>query len=223
MGKEQLSDYYDNSYHSKRHKNLLQNDKYFWAKSKTSYKLYFSEFNNDLKVLEFGVGIGQNIASLNNAYGFDISKEALDACRKRNIPVFDTIDSVPDNEFDIVLSRHSLEHVPNPLESLIQMRSKLNDKGTLLLILPKENHGKASFEPDLNNHLFSWNFRAINNLLNLAGFKPIRNIQKYSMGFKLLLPLYGWVGLNFYLTMVKIVGRLTGQNGELIIHAMKKN
>ncbi len=221
MSTNQLFDYYNNSYHTKRHENLLHNDKYFWAKSKTAAKMYFSEFTNNPKILEFGVGIGQNIASLSNVYGYDISKDALDACRKREIPVYETLEEIPNEEFDIVLSRHSLEHVPDPLESLIQMRAKLKKGGILLLILPKDNHGKAGFEPDLNNHLFTWNFRAINNLLNLAGFKPVKNQLKYTMGFNLLLPLYNIFGMKFYLLMVKIVGNLTRQNGELIIHAKK--
>jgi len=183
--------------------------------------LYFSDFTDNPKILEFGVGIGQNIASLKNAFGFDISKEALDACRMRKIQVFDDLESIPNNEFDIVLSRHSLEHVPNPLESLIQMKKKLKTGGSLILVLPKEHHGKATFESDLNNHLFSWNFRSINNLLIVAGFKPNINRLKYTIGYKQLLPLYNIFGYRFYFNMVKIVGRLTRENGELIIRAIK--
>jgi len=223
MINNKLFAYYNSEYHTRRNKDLLDNDKYFWARARTSNELYFSEFTGDSKVLEFGVGIGQNIVFLKNAYGYDISKEALDACRKRQIPVFESLESIPNNEFDIVLSRHSLEHVPDPLESLTQMKAKLKNEGTLILVLPKDNHGKASFEPDLNNHLFCWNFRSINNLLNVAGFKPVKNELKYTIGFNVLLPLYNIFGYRFYLNMVKITGRLSHQNGELIVHAKKND
>jgi len=216
-----LDEYYNSSYQQRRHENLLIDDKYFWARSRVATELYFSDFTNNPKILEFGVGIGQNIASLNNAYGFDISKEALDACRKRNIQVYDSLESIPLNYFDIVLSRHSLEHVPDPLTTLIQMKDCIKKGGTLILVLPKQHHGKASFKTDLNNHLFSWNFRTINNLLNLAGFKPTLNKNNYSLGYKLLLPLYNIFGYRLYFIMTKIVGRLSLQEGELIIHATK--
>ncbi len=222
MNTNHLFDYYNGSYHSKRNESLLNDDFYFWARSKASAQLYFSEVPKFSKIFEFGVGIGQNIASLQNASGYDISTEALEACQRRNLIVYNKLDVVPDEEFDIVLSRHTLEHVPDPLESLLQMREKLKKGGRLILVLPKEKHGKATFEPDLNNHLYSWNFRSINNLLVVAGFKPILNKLKYSIGYKQLLPLYKLFGYNFYYMMVMVVGWLTRENGELIIHALRE-
>lgn len=221
MKTNSLQEYYDHSYHKKRHKNLLEDEQYFWARSKAAAELYFSDFDENAKILEFGAGIGQNIASRINAFGFDISEDALNACRTRNIKVFDQLSSIPDNDFDIVFSRHSLEHVPDPLESLVQMKQKLKRDGTLILVLPKERHKKVSFEPDLNCHLFSWNFRSINNLLNHAGFKPILNKYEYVIGYKQLMPIYNILGYKFYYTMVKIAGRLTLENIEIVVHARR--
>jgi len=221
MNSKQLYDFYNGSYHSSIDKNLKCDDKYFWARSRAAVDLYFDEVSDNSKIFEYGVGIGQNIASFKNSVGYDISVEALNACRMRGIQVSDNMDSIPDANFDVALSRHSLEHVPDPLESLIQIRNKLKLGGMLILVLPKERHGKASFDTDINNHLFCWNFRTINNLLNVAGFRPILNITKYSMGYQLLLPFHKILGYRIYLYMVKIAGRLSGLNGELIIRALK--
>lgn len=218
-----LKEFYSKNYHSKRHSELIKDEFYYYSRAKASLRMYFSKIlnsSNSPKILEFGVGIGQNIALLKNAYGYDISEEALQECRKRNLKVFDSIEKIPNDEFDIVLSRHSLEHVPNPLESLDQIKNKLKKGGILILILPKEKHRRSSFCPDLNQHLFCWNFRSINNLLNLVGFKPEINGYKYVLGFRKILFVHKIFGFSVYLYLAKLIGILF-RNGELIIHARK--
>lgn len=75
----------------------------------------------------------------------------------------------------MVFSAHVLEHHPHPKAMLESINSKLKKDHTLVLVIPHERHGKGKFEYDLNQHLHTWNFQAINNLLITTGFKIQEN------------------------------------------------
>ena len=48
------------------------------------------------------------------------------------------LDSIPDNEYDFLLSCNNLEHIANPIATLYTWKRILKEKGSLLLILPNK-------------------------------------------------------------------------------------
>jgi SAM-dependent methyltransferase len=209
---------YDTGYHAQRHAHLIAEEEYFWARAEASARLYFSYGERSKRIFEYGCGIGQGIASLPNASGWDVSTEAREHCRRRNLTVYDNIDMVPRKAWDIVFCRHVLEHLENPLEHLKLMRELIVESGELFLVLPRERHYDSSFAPDLNQHLFCWNFRAINNLLQRAGLRPTMNRCAYVLGYRVLLPVRRTLGASAYYYATLITGYLK-RNGELIVRA----
>ena len=167
--------YYNSCYHSVRFPELISDDDYFWARAELQARFYFTPEEQRLRVFEYGCGIGQGIAALPNATGWDISTKALDECRRRGLRVVEDREVVPRGEWDIVFCRHVLEHLEEPLNHLRFMRDLIARDGEVYLVLPKEKHHHCSFTPDLDQHLYCWNFRAINNLLLRAGLVPYRN------------------------------------------------
>jgi len=210
--------YYDEGYHARRHKALIEDEEYFRARAEASARFYFAPAELGVRVFEYGCGIGQGIAALPNAAGWDVSSEAREACRRRGLRVFDRLEDIPPAAWDIVFCRHVLEHVEDPLDALRAMRGLVAGGGELRLILPREGHAAASFDPDLDQHLYCWNFRAANNLLRRAGFAPFANEEKYILGYRALLPLRRALGPGVYYHAARLVGRLYG-NGELLIRA----
>lgn len=196
----------------------MEDPEYYEARSAAFAKLYFSIEERAKSVLDYGCGLGQTIAKLSDAAGFDASCEARDFARSKGIRVFDTPEEIPKNHFEIVICRHALEHVPDPLRTLEQIRTYLRPKGKLILILPQEKHFYSSFEPDNNMHMFCWNFRCINNLLSTAKYKVRSNAVYYNLGYRALLPIRRALGQSIYEGFTSIVGTIK-RNGELVIHA----
>lgn len=217
-----LSEYYDGDYHVKRHASLLRDTEYFWARSEAAKRLYFGRFSQPYgRVLEYGCGMGQNIALLKDAVGYDCAEIALTACRNKGIATYTQEKDIPLNAFEFVLCRHVLEHVEDPLQVLRRLLSFLTGNGTLILVLPREDQKNSPLTPDLDQHLFCWNFRAINNLVFRAGGIPISEGVEYVVGYRALLWVRRAFGASAYYYTTLVAGRAF-RIGELVIHCRRK-
>jgi len=179
---------YEEWYHKERH-NTHFNDDYYNARAKIALKKFFSGVDQHDRVLDFGCGLGQNIYYMPNAMGYDISNFGIEFCRRKGINATTNLDEVPNEAFDVVFTAHVLEHHPHPKTMIEDMRSKLKKGKKLILVIPHERHGKGQFSLDLNQHLYAWNFQAINNLLLTSGFEILENRYLRGAGYNRLLPL----------------------------------
>jgi SAM-dependent methyltransferase len=216
-----IDPYYEDKYHSVRHRQMLADDYYFHARADVQSRFYFTPAERTLRIFEYGCGIGQGLAGLPNAAGWDISAEARAVCRQRSLDVYDAIGDAPKGAWDIVFCRHVLEHLEQPLEALGQMRELLSPNGELYLVLPKEQHYSLNIAPDLDQHLYCWNFRALNNLVFRSGLIPYANNYRYSMGWHALLPVRRLLGPAFFFHLTQLGGQLLKRNGELILRARR--
>lgn len=214
---------YRRKYHEQVHNFLIQNKEYYLARAKFAFNKYLSMIPN-LKgktIIEYGCGLGQNLYLVRNfeAYGYDISDFALDFCRNAGIKTINKKSQIP--QADVVLSVHVLEHLKDPLTELNFLRRKLKKEGLLILVLPKERHQYVKLTPELESyHLFAWNFRTINNLLNEAGFRVVSNKKNFKLGqYKLLF--LSRINFRLYEFFINFTGRIRGA-GELIIIAKRK-
>ena len=196
---------YERDYHLEKHAYLYKDEKYYDVRAKLSILKYFLGIQKDSKILEFGCGLGHNIISFPNAIGYDISKFAIDFCKKKGINITNNLKSLKDDYFDVVFSCHVLEHLENPFKELEIIHKKLKKGGKLILILPVEKHQRVSLEIDSNQHLYCWNFRTINNLLTKVGFKPVENKYLWGTGYKKLL-FFSRINFALYNFMTKLMG-----------------
>jgi len=201
---------YEKDYHASHHDNLYTDEEYYRVRSQLAFRKYFKDLDPESKVLEFGCGMGQNIALLKHAVGYDISQFSLDFCRKKGISVVGSLGELEDHSFDVVFSSHVIEHLERPLDLLRSMHSKLKPGGKLIILVPVEWHRRAkSFALNDNEHIYSWNFSTLNNLLIRAGFRISDNSYLRGIGFKKFLfvsrfsfPLYHFLTslLSFFFT-----------------------
>lgn len=215
---------YEGEYHANLHEYLYKDAGYYELRAKLAYLNYFKGIDlKGKKILEFGCGLGQNIYYLSkkgaDIKGFDVSKFAIEFCRKKGIATTNNLKK--EKKFDVIFSRHVLEHIQNPFGTLRELREKLNENGKLILILPSEKNEKVSFKPDKSRHLYCWTFRTINNLLDEAGYRAIENkVLTFAMGYNKL-RFANKMSTGLYDTLTKAVGRMRGAK-ELKIVAVRK-
>jgi len=216
---------YEIDYHKKLHQGLYNPDIYL-IRSKLSffdYGLYrFTDKGKTL--LEYGCGLGQNLKHLpwGLVEGYDVSQHALDFCDKQSIRTINSLKGKK-NSYDVVFSRHVLEHLTNPYDELKKIRDVLKKDGILYLVIPYERLKKTNLGPHKSRHLYAWNLQTINNLLYETGFKVLKNEVKYERGGfnKLYKPLWKGVDSEWLYTLgTKLVGVITNSR-ELIIIARK--
>ncbi len=131
-----------------------------------------------LRILDFGCGGGflLNNIDCQEKYGFEISDSARGHAESIGLKVFSSFDQIENDFFDLVISNHVFEHVPNPVETLVTLREKVKGGGKIVLVVPCEQPGSAGFayeEDDINQHLYTWCPMTFGNLIKLAGFKVL--------------------------------------------------
>lgn len=105
--------------------------------------------------------------------GVEPNPAAQDQCRSNGFEIHHSIDEVS-GEFDLIVSNHCLEHVPNPIASLRAIKEKLRSDGLLVLALPLDDWRaqKSMRVNDGDNHLHTWTPLLLGNTLIEAGFDP---------------------------------------------------
>lgn len=220
----QVTDHYQSGYHRELFNPLIEDERLYRTKALSAERAYFGPFTKPYgQVLEYGCGIGYNIACIDGAVGYDVSRVALAYCEQFGIKTVDRADDICTGHFDYILCRHVLEHVERPLDLLSDLFSYLKDDGVLILVLPKERHRTVPLERDIHRHLYCWTFQTINNAIFAAGGHPVSNSYGPTFGprtHRLLSPLLGTLGHAPYYHAGRVVGRCLGFI-ELIIHARR--
>lgn len=132
-------------------------------------------------VLDVGFGGGHLLAAFPRSCtlcGADVSRSAVE--RARRDPRFhrwrgarfvevreDDPEDLPPGPFDVVLSSHTLEHVPDDRALLAAVRRRLAPGGTFFLFVPIE-------EPDYNpDHVRNYSVETIRERVRDAGFEVL--------------------------------------------------
>lgn len=218
-----MVNYKDDEYHQKRHPEFLNSNLISKAWSEFAHLEYFNGLNNDDIILEFGGGLGNNLFHLAKTHKV-FMVEPSDLGRK-NAEKFGvkTVSSIPElkklnsDKFDIVLCRHVLEHVDNPLQTLIDLKALLKPNGELILVLPFEKKTRP-VRNEIDFHLFCWTPRTAVNLLKSAKFEVVKWNYNLFTGKRLFLPIYKLFGVKYYRFCMKLTG-LVFNSKELLLRA----
>lgn len=206
-----LKNYYDSEYHATRHGPLIADSQLFNARASAEKWLYFRDLPSSARVFDFGCGIGQSIALVTGACGWDLSLESRELSRARGLTIFEDLTDVPSDAFDLVFSRHTLEHVPDPLRYLADARSFAGQNGRLRLVLPGRECATVTTEVDaVNLHLYCWTPQTIVNLLYVAGWHTEHVAYTPYGGYTKMLPVYRGLGPTAYRVACQAAARLLG-------------
>ena len=128
-------------------------------------------------VLDFGCGTGATADRLRRlgyrATGTDIAEPALDACRRRGLPVVDPDEPWPPGEgFDCVLACDVLEHVEDDATLLRRLRDALRPGGLVLVTVPAYEF-LWSGEDYVSDHVRRYTHRGLATILRAADFEVV--------------------------------------------------
>lgn len=133
-------------------------------------------------LLDFGCGNG---GMLPHYAKFVASVEAVEineAARKMaegyDFKIYPSLSAIGAGmKFDVIVSSHVLEHVPNPCETLRILRGLLAPEGRFIALLPIDDvhsrHQQSWSKGDIDHHLQTWTPRLFANLLFESGFEPV--------------------------------------------------
>ena len=127
----------------------------------------------DDKVLDYGCGGGFLLSELvcGRRVGLDINPiiqapEGVEIYRQYSA----LKNLVGSGFFDVVISNHSLEHIENPSQALMECFDLLKPGGTIIVVVPSESHWVRYRTGDINNHIVTFAPINLGNLLALTGF-----------------------------------------------------
>lgn len=132
------------------------------------------------KVLDYGCGDGKLVEALIkkgvNAVGFEPSEGARKITATKNLPVYGEIISSEEN-YDLIMFWHSLEHIAKPFEVIKKMRNYLKKDGKLLIAAPNADSPEAYiargkwFHYSYPFHCIHFTPKAISILLKKSGLQ----------------------------------------------------
>lgn len=145
------------------------------------------------KLLEVGCGSGKNLKYLSelgwDVEGIDFDEPAVLNAQKQglNVSVSDLASKkYPDNHFDTIVSRHLIEHVPDPIALVDECYRVLKPNGLFVAYTPNtgslgySTYGKnwRGLEPP--RHLYIFNISSLSNLVKNIGFSNIACQSTYA-------------------------------------------
>ena len=147
------------------------------------------------KWLDIGTGTGGLLDKLapltTKTIAVEPQKQARKAIQESGYTVYPFITDVKESNFDIISLFHVFEHIDDPIRLLIDIKSKLNDNGTVIIEVPHARDFLISFL-DIeafkaftfwSEHLILHTRESLRLFLQKAGFKniSISGFQRYPL------------------------------------------
>lgn len=143
-------------------------------------------------LLDVGCGAGHYLFGMRargwQVHGSELSKAGAEAGRSVGLDIRDgelMQAEFPERMFDFVRANHSLEHMPNPRQVLLEMHRLLKDDGVLVIGVPNIDgllarvFGEYWWNFGVPVHTYNFNPENLALLLKQCGFK-VEKIRHYS-------------------------------------------
>jgi len=125
-------------------------------------------------IADFGGGGGYMLDAFNSKRKIlielnDVARNAASSSLEK----YKTLDEVPKEIIDTLISSHCLEHVESPLHALRKVYKIIKPGGTIVILVPHDEVKSTYDEKDINHHIYTWNAITLGHLVHDAGFEII--------------------------------------------------
>jgi len=187
---EVLSEYYNACYpaYTAKHGAEHDDDSATIAKARSARQFRHIPIPAGKRVLDFGCGGGffLNICRQLGAevQGIEPSRHGAKTARQQGLAVFegsleDFLDQHGDERFDVITSNHVIEHVPDPVKTLSDLRQLLAAGGTMTIAVPNARSvfanalGAEWYNTDLPFHLHQFSVDSLRIAAEKAGLATV--------------------------------------------------
>lgn len=150
---------------------------YHWVKSYAlRQKLQLINGLCSLKgnLLDIGAGTGEFLLTAKeggwNAKGLEPNEKARSIAENKGISIAESLDSLPDNSFDVITMWHVLEHVPDLDAQIKTLKRLLKPDGAIVIAVPNyksfdaQHYGNFWAAYDVPRHLWHFSKKSIERL-----------------------------------------------------------
>lgn len=155
----------------------------------------YENFYIGKRVLDFGCGSGDFLRSVNNrcitATGVELQKDFISDLRKDDIPCFSSLELIKEKSQDIIFSFHVIEHLQDPIKSILELKKKLRPGGKIIIEVPHARdfllevaiNEKFKEFTLWSQHLLLHTRSSLKIMLEYCGFTNviIEGVQRYSL------------------------------------------
>ena len=155
----------------------------------------FRELITNKKWLDVGAGAGGVLEILNNysleSTAIEIQKDSVQTLKENGFNVFESLDELKDEYFDVVTLFHVFEHLTNPIEELIRIKKKMKKGGKIIIEVPHARDMLISFYENesfknftfWSEHLILHTRNSLRVFVESVGFRRIRikGFQRYPL------------------------------------------
>ncbi|WP_208976196.1 class I SAM-dependent methyltransferase [Polycladidibacter stylochi] len=188
--------YIDGSYRDALAKNLGTGKPEYERTIDTQRRLKtYLKYITGKKVLDFGCGNGDFLKLAKpfcvDVLGVELQENYVATLNGNGIECVNNLEVIEDHSLDIAVSFHVLEHLPNPVEILTKLKSKLACDGHVLIEVPHANDFLLStIDCDAfkqftiwSQHLVLHTRESLRKMLEYAGFQDIiiEGVQRYPL------------------------------------------
>lgn len=144
-----------------------------------------NSFNTEEKIiLDVGAGTGDFLKVCKNdrwkITGVEPSEKAREYAEKKNIALLKEISETENKQFDVITLWHVLEHIPNLVEYIQNLKKLLKPNGVLIIAVPNHKSYDAAYYKDywaafdVPRHLWHFSRTSISKLFSMVDM----NVEK---------------------------------------------
>lgn len=183
-----MQEKYEKEYHS------LEEEHWWFVGRRNIISSLVEKYPKGSRILEVGCSGGELIKDLNengykNIFGVDISKKAIELCKKRgvgNVYLMDGESLEFDEKFDLIILSDVLEHIGDEKKTLEGLRNSLKKGGKVICFVPAFK-SLWSYHDELNKHYRRYTRKRLSSVFEDNGFIVRR---KSYWNFFLFFPIY---------------------------------
>ncbi len=146
-------------------------------------------------VADFGCGSGEFIKLArkycSTVIGVELQQDYIKQLNENHISCVDNLEVIEENSLDVIVSFHTIEHLPNPIQILSELKKKIISGGKIVIEVPHANDfllSMAKCERFKNftlwsQHLILHTKESLRKILEFVGLEQIqiKGVQRYPL------------------------------------------